>query len=462
MRADAMLSNDRLAELKRLDTANHLPPQTDYAELQAMGGNRVITAADGCYIYDSSGRPILDGMAGLWCVNVGYGRESIADAVYSQIKRLPFYNTFFRTATEPTIELAAKIASLLDPTLGHVFFCGSGSEAADSALRLVRHYWSLRGQPERRHIISRVNAYHGSTVAGASLGGMAKMHAQGSLPIPDIHHVPQPYWFKDGQSMDPGEFGIHCAAALETKILEIGADRVAAFFAEPIQGAGGVIVPPASYWPEVKRILDRHGILLVADEVICGFGRLGTWFGHQHFGLSPDVVMMAKGLSSGYQPIGAIALSDEIFSTIKEGGQFAHGFTYSGHPVAAAAALANLEIYGRENLIENVRDVAAPRFARMVGDFKSHALVQEVRCSGLLAAFELGLPMPAAELPAGTLGRLVRDQCFDLGLVVRAIGDVIALCPPFTISESETQLMAELLREALDRVTASVVRDGAP
>jgi len=359
-----MPRNYDIAELRRLDVAHHLPAQQDYALIEKMGGSRIVTHADGCYIFDGEGHRILDGMAGLWCVNIGYGRGELAEVAAEQMRELPFYNTFFKTVTPPAVMLAAKIASLTDNRLPHVFFNTSGSEANDTIFRMVRHYWKTKGEPERTVFISRHNAYHGSTVAGVSLGGMKAMHAQGNLPIPGIEHVRQPYWYGEGHDMDPDAFGLLCAKAIEDKILEVGADKVAAFIGEPIQGAGGVIIPPASYWPEVERICRKYGILLVCDEVINGFGRTGNWWGHETVGVKPDMIAMAKGLSSGYLPISAVAVSKEIVDVLKTGGDFVHGFTYSGHPVCAAVALRNIEIIEREGLVERTRDDTGPYFAK--------------------------------------------------------------------------------------------------
>lgn len=454
-----MARNYDIAELKRLDVAHHLPAQQDYQLIEDMGGSRIITHAEGCYIYDGDGNRILDGMAGLWCVNIGYGRTELAEVAAEQMKELPFYNTFFKTATPPTVRLAAKIATLTNQRLPHVFFNSSGSESNDTVLRMVRHYWTLKGQPERSVFISRHNAYHGSTVAGVSLGGMSAMHKQGDLPIPGIAHVRQPYWYNEGRDMTPEAFGLVCAKAIEDKILEIGADKVAAFIGEPLQGAGGVIIPPANYWPEVERICRKYGILLVADEVICGFGRTGNWWGHETMGFSPDIISMAKGLSSGYLPISATAVSAEIVATLKTGGDFVHGFTYSGHPVAAAVALRNIEILEREHLVERTRDDTGPYFAKALATLTDHPLVGEVRSAGLIGAVEIvadkasGARFGGAE---GTAGPMVRDLCIANGLMVRGIRDTIVMCPPLIISHDQIDTMIAIIRAALDTATPAL------
>ena len=361
------------AELQAIDAAHHMHPFTHNSDL-AKKGARVITAADGVTLTDSNGKKYLDAMAGLWCVNIGYGRDEIAEVAARQMKQLPYYNTFFQTTHVPAIALAAKIAELAPERMNHVFFAGSGSEANDTNIRLVRHYWASLGKPEKTVIISRKNAYHGSSMGSASLGGMQAMHAQGGLPIADIVHIDQPHWFAEGGDKSPEEFGIERARQLEAKIAELGENKIAAFIAEPVQGAGGVVIPPSTYWPEIQRICDQHEILLIADEVICGFGRTANWWGCDTFNIRPDIMTIAKGLSSGYAPIGASIVSDEIANVIDQT-EFAHGYTYSGHPVAAAVALENLRIMEEERLIDHARDVAAPYLAQKWAELGTHPLV---------------------------------------------------------------------------------------
>ena len=290
------------AELQAIDAAHHMHPFTANGEL-AEKGARVITRAKGVYLTDSDGIEILDGMAGLWCVNIGYGRTELADVAARQMVELPYYNTFFHTTHLPVIELAQKIAELTPEGLNHVFFASSGSEANDTNMRLVRTYWATLGKPTKTIILSRKNAYHGSSMGSASLGGMSAMHGQGGLPIADVHHLNQPHWWAEGGDATPRDFGLACAKELETAILEHGEENIAAFIAEPVQGAGGVIVAPDTYWPEIQRICDKYEILLIADEVICGFGRTGEWFGSQTLNIRPDIMTIAKGLSSGSPPI---------------------------------------------------------------------------------------------------------------------------------------------------------------
>lgn len=450
------LKNNDSAELKALDLAHHLPAQADYALLEQLGGSRIITHAEGCVITDIDGKSLLDGMAGLWCVNVGYGRSELAEAAYKQMLELPYYNTFFKTATAPAVRLAAKIAEKMvlgNPDLKHVFFNSSGSEANDTVFRLVRHYWTLKGEPERQVFISRRNAYHGSTVAGASLGGMTFMHAQGGLPIPGIEHVRQPYLFGEGFGQDPDAFADACVQDIEDRILSVGPDKVAAFIGEPVQGAGGVVIPPESYWSKVEALCRKYGILLICDEVICGFGRLGQWFGHQHYGVKPDIIAMAKGLSSGYLPISAVGVSSHIVEVLKTGGDFVHGYTYSGHPAACAVALANIGIIEREGLIERTREVTGPYLAKALKRLDGHPLVGEARSIGLLGAVEIvaekgtNTRFKGAE---GHAGPVVRDICIKNGLMVRGIRDTIVMCPPLIITEAEIDRIVDILEASLN------------
>ncbi|RRJ82663.1 aspartate aminotransferase family protein [Aestuariirhabdus litorea] len=440
------------AQLQALDREHHLHPFTDFKQL-GEEGTRVIERAEGIYLWDSNGNKMLDAMAGLWCVNIGYGRKELAEVAYEQMQQLPFYNAFFKTTHPPAIDLAKLISEVTPAHMNHVFFCGSGSEANDTVFRMVRRYWDLKGKPNKKTFISRINAYHGSTVAGASLGGMGYMHEQGDLPIPGIVHIAQPYWFKEGGDLSPEEFGIKAAQALEEKILELGEDSVAAFIAEPIQGAGGVIVPPETYWPEIKRILDKYDILLVVDEVICGFGRTGHWFGSDYYGLKPDLMPIAKGLSSGYLPIGGVVVGERVAETlIEEGGDFNHGYTYSGHPVSAAVAAANIRILRDEGIVDRVREETGPYLQKRWRELADHPLVGEVRGVGLVGALELTNDKAARTRfdDKGSTGTLCRDFCFNNGLVMRATGDTMIISPPLVITKEEIDELVEKARYCLD------------
>lgn len=449
-------------DLQALDAEHHMHPFTDTEALNAKGA-RVITQAKGVYLWDSDGHRIMDGMAGLWCVNVGHGRQEIVDAVARQMTQLDYYNTFFQTTHPPAIALAARLAEITPDHVNHVFYAGSGSEANDTVVRMVRHYWASKGQPDKHIIISRKNGYHGSTMAGASLGGMGFMHAQGGLPIPGIVHIDQPYWYGEGGDMSPEEFGLARARQLETEIDRLGEKKVAAFIAEPVQGAGGVIIPPDSYWPEVKRILDERDILLVCDEVINGFGRLGEWFGSTHFGLKPDLMPIAKGLSSGYLPIGGVLIGDRVADTlIDEGGEFAHGYTYSGHPACCAAAIENLRILEDEQIVTRVKTHAAPRLQAKWLTLGDHPLVGEARMVGLMGALEL-TPDKATRAPfpnPGDVGFRCRDHSFRNGLVMRSVVDKMIISPPLVISDAEIDELIDIAHKTLDDTYAELKRDG--
>ncbi len=442
----------KLDHLQRVDAKHHLHPFTDTKEINDQG-TRVIVKADGVYIWDAEGNKLLDGMAGLWCVNVGYGRKELAEAAYRQMQELPYYNSFFQCTTPSAIELAEVLANLAPSHINRVFFTSSGSESNDTVVRMVRRYWDLLGEPQKTVIISRKNAYHGSTVAAASLGGMKFMHDQGGLLLPGIEHIDQPYWYAEGGDSDPGDFGLKVAQQLEQKIIELGHDRVAAFIGEPIQGAGGVIIPPQTYWPEVQRICDKHGILLVADEVICGFGRTGKWFGSDYFGIQPDFMSIAKGLSSGYLPIGGVMVSDRVSQVlINKSGEFAHGYTYSGHPVAASVALANLRILRAENIVETVDNETGPYLQNCWAELAKHPLVGEARGVGFLGALELVQDKTKREFypKIGKVGGLCRNICIENGLVMRAVGDTMIISPPLIASKANIDELILKAKQSLD------------
>ena len=451
--------NDRSTQdWQAADAAHFLHPFTDSRALAAKGV-RVIDRADGIYLWDTDGKRLLDAMSGLWCVNVGYGQQKLIDAATAQLRELPFYNAFFQTATKPAIALAEALAVVAPPGFGHVFFAGSGSEGNDTVVRMVRRYWDVLGEPGRQVVISRHNAYHGSTMAGASLGGMAAMHAQGGLPIPNIEHIGQPYWWDHGRplGLSRDDFGVQAARWLEERIDRIGADRVAAFIGEPVQGAGGVIVPPPTYWPEIERLCRKHDILLVADEVITGFGRSGRWFGCQALGFTPDLITFAKGVTSGYLPLGGVLVGERVArKLVDDGGEFNHGYTYSGHPVSCAVALANLALIRELGLVDRVHDTLAPKLAATFAALADHPLVGDAQTWGLMGALLLvrdkgsGAPFP----DDADIGMLCRGHCFDQGLVMRAVGPRMIVAPPLVITPEQIDQMAALIRRCLDLTLA--------
>ena len=453
--------------IQQLDSAHFLHPFTDHQEL-ATRGARVITRGEGIYIWDSDGNRLLDAMSGLWCVNAGYGRRELADAAHKQMMALPFYNSFFQTTNVPAVTLAARLAALAPPAgdrrVEHVFYSSSGSESNDSNVRMVRRYWDLMGQPERKVIISRHNAYHGSTMAGASLSGMGGMHAQGDLPIPNITHIEQPYFFElglPGESAD--EFGLRAARWLEEKILALGPHRVAAFIAEPVQGAGGVIIPPATYWPEIQRIVDKYGILLISDEVICAFGRLGHWFAYEKFGYRPDLVTFAKAVTSGYVPLAGVMVGQRVAKVlIEQGGEFNHGYTYSGHPVACAVALANLDLMEREQLPQRVRGDIGPYLAEKFGELNQHPLVGDAETCGFMAGLVLVKNKHTRErFSEGLhLGMVCRGHCFRNGLVMRAVGDRMIIAPPLIMTHAQIDEMMALIKLCLDLTWQDARKNG--
>lgn len=448
-----------------LDARHHIHPFTQTSLLNAEGA-RVITRAKGIYLWDSEGVRLIDGMAGLWCVQVGYGREELVRAGCEALATLPFYNHFFKTTNPYTVKLAAMLAGLLPAGHTRLLFANSGSEANDTALKLIRYYWNLEGKREKKIHLSRDMSYHGVTMAAASLSGLTPMHGQWDLPLPGFEKVPAPYWYAAKQSghgdIGPEEFGHLIARKTEERILEIGPERIASFSAEPVQGAGGLILPPPGYWAEVQAICRRYDILFHADEVISGFGRTGEWFGSDTFGLEPDIMTMAKGLSSGYQPISAVSLGARMGEAIAEAPEeLVHGYTYSGHPVASAVALANLDVLKEDGVVARVKTGIGPYFQRRVREtFGDHPIVGEVRGLGMLAAMELvedkdtHAPFPRAR----QVGTICRDHCFANGLVMRAIRDTMVLSPPLVITEAEVDELLAKAKLCIDLTAKDVGR----
>ena len=453
--------------IQELDGAHYLHAFTDNQAL-AKKGARVIVKGEGIYIWDSEGKRLLDGMSGLWCMNVGYGRKSISEAVYTQMQELPYYNSFFQTTNVPAAKLAAKLVEVSPPHFNHVFFTGSGSESNDTNLKFVRRYWDVLGQKDRNIIISRHNGYHGSTIAAGTLGGMSGMHEQQvGLSIPNVVHIGQPYYAEAGKGMTEEAFGLEAASWLEKKILELGAERVAAFIGEPVQGAGGVIIPPSTYWPEIQRICDKYGILLIADEVICGFGRLGTWFGSEYFGIKPDLITFAKGVTSGYIPLGGVLVGDRVAKVvIEQGGEFNHGFTYSGHPVACAAALENIRIIQEEKLVEKVNKETGPYLKKKFTELSTHPLVGLAETCGFTAGLNL-VKSKGATVHDNVafdsnleVGMICRGHMFGNGMIMRAVGDRMIIAPPLVTTTAQIDEMVGLIRQCLDATLEDLKQRG--
>ncbi|MFK8042616.1 aminotransferase [Congregibacter sp.] len=447
-----MNSTADTASLKALDRAHHLHPFTDFHDY-AKGNGRIFSRAEGVFIYDSDGNGMLDGMSGLWCCNLGYSQERIKQAVFDQMQQLPYYNNFFNCSNQPAVELAAALTKVAPEGFDHVFFTNSGSEANDTNIRMVHRYYDLLGKPEKKLIISRKNAYHGSTIAAASLGGMKAMHEQ-AVGLNYIHHINQPHWF---ELAEPGEdqdsFGLRVARELESKIDELGEDRVAAFIAEPVQGAGGVIVPPDTYWPELQRICNERDILLIADEVICGFGRTGQWWGSQTYGMQPDLITFAKAVTNGYMPLGGVLVSDKVADVLMaSGGEFAHGLTYSGHPASCAAGLATLDILHEQNIVGRAAEHLAPYFQSRLESLSDHPIVGQVRGRGCFAAVELVANKETRErlAPESAGAVFCRDTANSLGLMVRQTGDAMIMSPPLICEHEHIDYLMEKLTAALD------------
>ncbi|MBZ0271085.1 aminotransferase class III-fold pyridoxal phosphate-dependent enzyme [bacterium] len=454
-----MIPERNTADWRRLDAAHNMHPFTDHAAMNAAGGARIIARGEGARVYDTEGKEYIDGMAGLWCVALGYGRKELASAAARQMEELAYYNAFFMSATPPAIELARILTEDIFPA-GHsrVFFASSGSESNDTIARLARLYWQSLGKPHKQVFISREYAYHGSTVFSAAVGGLSGMHGQ-NVTVPGIEHVMPPYAYKYAGEMSPEEFGLAAAKAVEDRILQIGPENVAAFFGEPIQGAGGVIVPPPTYWPAVAEICRKYDVLLVADEVICGFGRTGEWFGFEREGLTPDFVTLGKAITSGYVPLSAAVVGDRVGDQLERAGKIFHGYTYTGHPVACAVALENLRIMLEEKIVERVRDDIGPYFQRrLVEEFADHPLVGEIRGAGFIAAIELAPKSKGKKFfdPIGQVAPRCVALGFERGVVMRPIRDALAFSPPLIMTHADIDEMIARAKDALDATAREV------
>jgi 4-aminobutyrate---pyruvate transaminase len=452
-------SGQPLTSIGAADALHHLHSQTNLQSHEKQGP-LVMVRGEGPYVFDEHGKRYLEGMAGLWCASLGFSDQRLVDAATTQMKKLPYYHTFNHRSSDTASLLAAKVASLSPMKGARVFFATSGSEANDSMVKMAWSYHIARGEPERRKIIARDRAFHGSTVMGASLSGLSNMHAAFGLPLEGVVRVACPYPYRDARDGESEAVYVQrLVRNLEEKIAEEGAHTIAAFIAEPIIGAGGVIVPPADYFPAVQAVLRHHGILMLADEIICGFGRTGNWFGSQTFGIAPDMMACAKGLSSGYAPISCVIVHDEVFETLQrhsgKTGGFGHGFTYSGHPLCAAVALEALTIYEEMDLPARSRSLGEV-LHRELGSVANHSLVGEVRGTGFIAGIELvAHKLSRRPFEAGlAIGAQVERATRSRGLIVRNMGDVIALSPPYILDEAQVVGMVATLKLALDDVAA--------
>lgn len=448
---------EALARLKRADQAHHLHPFTDERML-GQYGPLMVSKAKGTRLFVESGVQLLDMMAGLGCVNIGYGHPDMAKAIGQAAADLSYYHTFQQSTNPYAATLAERLAALVPGPLNKVFFANSGSEANETIVKLIRAYWRARGKPDKTDILARDFAYHGSTLYTASMNGLAPMHAAYGLPLPGIHHGPSPWWYRFGKDQDPESFGRSAAKALEQKILEIGPDKIGALFLEPIQVTAGAVIAPDSYWPEIARIVKDHDLLLVMDEVVTGFGRCGSWLVHPEFGLTPDFVTLAKGLTSAYQPLAAAMVSDRVMATLTAQGMMQHGYTTSGHPVACAAALKNLDILDQGGLVARAGDSIGARFAADLKALEAHPLVGEVRVKGLLAGIELVKDKASREqypMEQGVCSQVMNAALLK-GVVIRAVGNALVLCPPLSVSNGEIDFAAKVLHQALDEVQAKL------
>ncbi|WP_298720216.1 aspartate aminotransferase family protein [uncultured Oceanisphaera sp.] len=433
-----------------------------------MGG-RIITGAQGIRIQDSEGIELLDAFAGLYCVNIGYGRTEMAEAIYEQAKKLAYYHTYVGHTNEALIELSDRIIRMAPAGMSKVYYGMSGSDANETQLKLVWYYNNALGRPEKKKIISRDRGYHGSSIASGSMTGLPLFHAHFDLPLDRIKHTLAPvYYRRPDDKMSEAEFSRYCAAKLEEMILAEGPDTVAAMIGEPVLGTGGIVPPPQGYWAEIRKVLDKYDILLIADEVVCGFGRLGSDFGSIHYDMKPDLMTVAKGLTSAYQPLSGVIVGDKVWSVLEQGtdewGAIGHGYTYSGHPMGAAAALCNLDIIARENLTANARDTGAYLQQRMQETFADHPLVGESRGVGLLHALEFSSNKAKRTHfePNLKVGPQIAAACLEQGLIARAMphGDILGFAPPLVVTRNDIDDIVERTARAVNKVTDKLFSSG--
>ena len=454
-----------LTNMQARDVESLLHPYTNAVQLRQTGP-LIIETGEGVYVYDDAGNRYLEGMAGLWCAGLGFGDAELIDAAKEQLDKLPYYHLFAGRSYEPAIELAEKIKDLAPVPISKVIYQSSGSEANDTQVKLAWYYNNARGKPEKKKIISRKKGYHGVTIVAASLTGLPTNHNQFDLPVDRILHTSTPHFWREGRDGETeAEFAQRMADELEALILAEGPDTVAAFIAEPVMGAGGVIVPPKSYFPAIKTVLDKYDVLFIDDEVICGFGRTGNWFGAQSLGMEPTSMSMAKQMTAAYAPLSAVAINHDMAEAIEslsdQAGVLGHGFTYGGHPLGCAMGVKTLEIYQRRDIVGHVRKMA-PIFEAKLKALEEHPLVGEARCLGLMGGLELS-PDPASAATFATPGKVgakLSDEIQKQGVILRSIGDTLAFCPPMVINEAELEELFAPLETALDATHAWAKAEG--
>lgn len=455
-----MLTNDELAQW---DRENFFHPSTHLAQFaRGEAPQRIVTGGEGAHIIDRDGNRVLDGFAGLYCVNVGYGRQEIAEAIATQARELAYYHAYAGAGSEVSITLAKMVMDRAPEGMARVYFGLGGSDANETNIKLVWYYNNIRKLPQKKKIISRWRGYHGSGLMSGSLTGLELFHQKFDLPLAQVIHTDAPYYYRrDDEGLSEAEFSARCAERLEALILAEGPDTIAAFIGEPVLGTGGIVPPPEGYWPAIQAVLDRHDILLIVDEVVTGFGRLGSMFGSDHYGLKPDLITCAKGLTSAYAPLSATIVGQRIWDVLMQGtdefGVFGHGWTYSAHPIGAAAGVANLKLVDELGLVGNARDTGAYLNTRMAEALGGHAHVGEVRGEGMLCAVELVRDRDARQFfDAGEgIGAKVVGAMMKRGVIARAMpqGDIIGLAPPLCLTREEADVIvgtaAEAVREVL-------------
>lgn len=459
------LSNDQTQAIWQADRDHFTHPWTHFDSFKKEG-SLVIDRATGPYVFDTHGKRYLDGIGGIWCVNIGYGRDEMVEAIAEQARRLPFFNAFVDTTNAPAALLAKKLAEIAPKGLTHTIFTCTGSDSNDSAVRLSHFYWARKGQKSKRHIIARHDSYHGSTYLGMALTGRAADKSPYfNFDLPFVHHISSPYTYRRPDGMTPEQFTDHLVREFEEKILELGAENIAAYIAEPILGAGGVIVPPPGYNKRMYEMTRKYDILYISDEVVAAFGRVGEWFAtEKHFGFAPDIITTAKGISSGYVPLGATIYSDAIHEVISAPGDdvwFTHGFTYSGHPVSCIAGLKNIEIMEREGILDHVRKMG-PYFQKRLEGLLDLPLVGDVRGSHFMLCVENVAKKETKELVGdeANVGKRISNHCEAMGLIVRPLGHLNIISPPLTLSKDEIDFLVDTLAKGIKMTTDDLVREG--